>query len=371
MAQPGRRHRQRLRGAKGLVQHDMTRAVRRQLLGAMAALALGVAAPDARGKAALDSPTAGDALLRQLGFSAGDLARIAAGEVIGHTLPADGSEVALAVATTMRVTPAFYLDRLREIVSFKRTEEVLQIGTVSARPTTADFASLTFELDDVEDLRSCRLDQCGVKLDQAGIERLARADADIPSASAGLREYLALYSARYLTQGNAALIEYRDDRPPRPLLADLQEILRRSAYLEQGWPELTRAVAQFAGTLPPGLEGFLYWSKEKVGPRAVVSMTHVVMSPIRDGRAAVATKQVYASHYSDASLGLTMLFERASGAEPRTLVIYTNRTRLDVFGGILGGLKRPIVRSRARDGATRTMGRLSQRMDRQFRAAHD
>jgi hypothetical protein len=349
----------------------MTSAACRHMLVVMAALALAVAAAGAGGEAVRDSPTAGNALLQQLGFSAGDLARIAAGEVIGHTLPADGSEVALAVATTMRVTPAFYLDRLREIVSFKRSEEVLQIGTVSARPTTADFAALTFELDDVEDLRSCRLDQCGVKLDQEGIERLARPDADIPGASAGLREYLARYSASYLTRGNAALIEYRDDRPPRPLLADLQEILRQSAYLEQGWPELTRGVAQFAGTLPPGLEGFLYWSKEKVGPRAVVSMTHVIMSPLSNGRAAVATKQVYASHYSDASLGVTMLFERASGAEPRTLVIYTNRTRLDVFDGILGGLKRPIVRARAREGATRTMGRLSQRIDRQFRAAHD
>jgi hypothetical protein len=184
-----------------------------------------------------------------------------------------------------------------------------------------------------------------------------------------MREYLAAYTARYFTRGNAALIEYRDDRPPRPLLADLREILRRSTYLEQGWPELARGVDQFDGTLPDGLEGFLYWSKERIGPRAVISVTHAIVSPLRDGRAAVGTKQVYASHYSDASLGITMLFERAVGAEPRTLVIYTHRSRLDVFGGIFGGLKRPIVRSRARDGATRTLERLRERMERQFRAA--
>jgi hypothetical protein len=349
----------------------MMRAARRQLLVAVAALALAVAAIGARGDAVVTSPAPGDALLEQFGFSARDLERIAAGEVIGHSLPADGSEVALAVATTIRVTPSFYLARLRDIVSFKTSEEVLQIGKVSTRPTTADFASLTFENDDVEDLRRCRLDDCGVKLDREGIERLAAPDANLPGASAGMREYLARYTASYLTRGNAALIEYRDDLPPRPLLADLGEILRHSAYLEQGWPELARNVAHFDGTLPPGLDGFLYWSKEKIGPRAVVSVTHAVISPLRDGRAAVATKQVYASHYSDASLGVTMLFERVSGAEPRTLVIYTNRSRLDVFGGIFGGLKRPIVRSRARDGATRTMGRMRERMERQFRAAQD
>ena len=347
----------------------MTRATRRHLLVTMAALTLALAAAGARGEVATDSPTAGNPLLQQLGFSSRDLDRIAAGEVIGHSLPADGSEVAFAIATTIRVTPAFYLDRLRDIVAFKTSEEVLQIGKVSARPTTADFATLTFENDDISDLQRCRLDDCGVKLDREGIERLARRDADLPGASAGMREYLASYTARYLTRGNAALIEYRDDRPPRPLLADLREILRRSAYLEEGWPELARAVAEFDGTLPDGLDGFLYWSKEKIGPRAVISVTHAIVSPLRDGRAAVATKQVYASHYSDASLGVTMLFERASGPEPKTLVIYTNRSRLDVFGGIFGGLKRPIVRSRARDGATRTMERLRERMERQFRAA--
>jgi hypothetical protein len=347
----------------------MTRAAHRHLLVAMAGLTLAVAAIGARGEGVVTSPTAGNPLLQQFGFSSRDLERIAAGEVIGHSLPAEGSEVALAIATTIRATPAFYLDRLRDIVSFKTSEEVLQIGKVSARPTAADFARLTFENDDVQDLRRCRLDDCGVKLDREGIERLARPDANLPAASAGMRAYLARYTASYLTRGNAALIEYRDDRPPRPLLADLREILRRSGYLEQGWPELARGVAHFDGTLPPGLDGFLYWSKEKIGPRAVVSVTHAVIRPLRDGTAAVATKQVYASHYSDASLGVTMLFERASGAEPRTLVIYTNRSRLDVFGGIFGGLKRPIVRSRARDGATRTMGRLRERMERQFRAA--
>lgn len=349
----------------------MIRAARRHPLIAIAVLTLGIAATGARGDALTASPSAGNHLLQQFGFSARELERIAAGEVIGHSLPADGAEVALAVATTIRATPDFYLARLRDIVSFKTSEEVLQIGKVSARPTTADFASLTFENDDVQDLRKCQLDDCGVKLDREGIERLARPNASLSGASAGMREYLAGYTASYLTRGNAALIEYRDDRPPRPLLADLGEILRRSAYLEQGWPELARGVAHFDGTLPPGLDGFLYWSKEKIGPRAVVSVTHAVISPLRDGRAAVATKQVYASHYSDASLGVTMLFERASGAEPRTLVIYANRSRLDVFGGIFGGLKRPIVRSRARDGAMRTMGRLRDRMERQFRAARD
>lgn len=341
-----------------------------RLLIASAALAITSAAAPLGGASVQEPGAAGPALLRELGFLPEEIRKIDGGEVAARALDPEPHEIALAVATSMRITPAFYLERFREITSFKRTAEVLQIGRIGAAPSTGDFAALTLESDDVEDLRRCRLDDCGLKLDRAGIERLARRDAGLASASAGMREFLAGYVRAYLQGGNGALIEYRDDKPARRISADLREILDRSGYLQRGWPGLFRAVGEFGGTLPAGHEGFLYWSKEKVGPRAVVSVTHVVISPPAPGGIAVATKQIYASHYSDASLGVTLLIERLSRDGPRTLVVYTNRTRLDVFGGILGGLKRPIVRSRARDGAERTMRRLREKLEREFRAVH-
>jgi hypothetical protein len=326
-----------------------------------------IAAAAPHGRAVIGAEGDGGAtLLRDFGFSPDEIRKIDHGEVVANSWHPDAHEVALVVATTMAVTPAFYLERFRDITSFKRAAEVLQIGRIGPAPTTADFAALTLENDDVKDLRSCRLDDCGVKLDRGGIERLARRDADLVTSSAAMRQFLADYLASYLRTGNGALIEYRDDKPARRLADDLREILGRSAYLQRGWPDLFRAVGEFNGSLPRGLDGFLYWSKEKVGPRAVVSVTHVMMQPLAGGSAAVATKQVYASHYSDASLGVTLLVERPSAGGPRTLVIYANRTRLDVFGGILGGLKRPIVRSRARDGAERTMKRLQVRLERDY-----
>ena len=117
-----------------------------------------------------------------------------------------------------------------------------------------------------------------------------------------------------------------------------------------------------------GLDAFVYWSKEKIGPRAVVSLTHVVISPPADGNAAIATKQIYASHYGHASLGLTILLDRSTTSAPRTRVIYVNRSRLDIFGGLFGSIKRPIVRSRAREGAERTMTRLRERVESNYRA---
>ena len=117
-----------------------------------------------------------------------------------------------------------------------------------------------------------------------------------------------------------------------------------------------------------GTEGFVYWSKEKIGPRAIVSVTHAIINPPREGSAAIATKQIYASYYSHASLGLTILLDRSTGDAPRTRVIYVNRSRLDIFGGLFGGIKRALVRSRARDGAERTMGRVRERVESNYRS---
>lgn len=310
------------------------------------------------------------ALLKQVGFSAFEIQKIARGETVARTTEADSAAVALAVAGTVAVPAAFYVEKFRAIESFKKTAEVRQIGRFSAPPRPDDIAALVLEEADVDDLRGCRIDDCGLKLDIEGIQKLARPDAQISTASAAIRPYLAAYASRYAQRGNASLMEYRSASNPRRLADELHTIMNRSEYLRQRWPALFAAVANYSGPLPPDLDGFLYWSKEKIGPRAVVSITHVIISPLREGRAAIATKQIYASHYSDASLGVTMLLEYGTAADPRTRVIYVNRTRLDIFGGLFGSIKRPLVRSRAREGAERTMRGLRDKLEREYRASH-
>ena len=308
------------------------------------------------------------ALLKEIGFSAQEIQRITRGEVVARTTQADSSAVALAVAATIAVPPTFYTDRLRDIASFKQGPEIHQIGKLSRQPTAAEMATLVLDQADVDDLRDCQVGDCGVKLDAQGIQAVARRDARIETASAAMRSYLAHYAGRYQQSGNAALIEYRDASRPKPLLQDLRAIMQHLPFLQRGWPRLFEAIAGFNGTLPEGLDGFVYWSKEKIGPRAVVSLTHVIIRPLQDGTAAVATKQIYASHYGHASLGLTILIDKGTAQDARSRVIYVNRSRLDIFGGIFGSIKRPLVRSRAREGSERTIRQLRDRLERNYRA---
>jgi hypothetical protein len=260
------------------------------------------------------------------------------------------------------VPSSFYVARFRDIETFKQDQAVLQVRRFSERPSAVDMTSLQLGRRDLDDLRACAADGCRVKLDAAGLARLAAMRAATGSdaqVSDTFIQHLANYSARYVEEGNAQLIEYRDRGRPRPLLGELR-------HLVDGFPALTAAIGSFTGPVPAGVDGFLYWSHEMVGPKPVVTITHSLMTAPENGVTALASKQIYASHYFTASLGLTLLIDEPGGAAPGTLVIYINRSRVDLFEGLLGSAKRAIVRSRARSASARILKDLKSRLEGQF-----
>ena len=304
-----------------------------------------------------------EALSKYSGFSASDLKKIDRGEVVAHSLGAEWDEVALAAATVVKVPVSFYLERFREIETFKKSTEVQQIGRFSDPPAVSDLQGLTIEAGDIEELRKCRPGGCDLKVTDDTIARLSgRSDSET-----AFKEWLAEYAARYLREGNVALAVYHHEKTPRRSLEPLRRVVDRFPFLRDTWPALGNAIGGFNGRLPPGFEQFIYWSKEKPPGDVVLNLTHVVIQPESAGTAVVATKQIYASRYMHASLGVSVLIDRSTPEGSRTLVIYINRTLVDLFDG-LGKMIRPVVRSRARGGSERLLGRLRIRLESEWAA---
>ncbi|MFL6229030.1 MAG: hypothetical protein ACJ741_09635, partial [Pyrinomonadaceae bacterium] len=90
------------------------------------------------------------------------------------------------------------------------------------------------------------------------------------------------------------------------------------------------------------------------GFKPVVVVEHTATYTRVRGDAAqilVATKQLYANHYLDSSLSLTLLFGApASGGTSGTYLLYVNRSRVDMLDGLMGGVKRRVIESRVTDG---------------------
>jgi len=85
-----------------------------------------------------------------------------------------------------------------------------------------------------------------------------------------------------------------------------------------------------------GVERFLYWSKENYGHdlRPVVAITDVIIYQHPEGNppVVIASKQIYASHYFEASLGMTLLFEGSeTNTPPAFYLVYVNRSQIDLL----------------------------------------
>ncbi len=310
-------------------------------------------------------------LIDSLKITGPEIDRANAGQVISRTLNAsDPREVVTLGVVRIGVTPEFYVQQLADIVNFKRDDAVLQIGRFSDPPQAGDLAGLTLDEWDVRKLRACRVGDCGMKLSAEGIERFRtgvdwkRADADV-QASRMMREVLAQYVAGYRDAGSVASMHYADRGEPLDLGREFRALLDADTGTWQYFAGLRQHLLEYPTRRVPETKDIIYWSKERVSRRLVVSVTHLAIARTADSATdyAIASKQIYGAHYFDASLGLTILLRDQAAPSPATYVIYINRSRVDIFNGMLAGLARRLVTNGARALVGEQLGQLQRSME--------
>jgi hypothetical protein len=284
--------------------------------------------------------------------SADERRRLDRGEVIARALPTTGGQIAVFVATRVEAAPESLVAWARAIDVFKRSPLVQAIARFSDPPVLSDLDALRLDEGDVDDALQCRTGDCGLKLTAPEIAALRAATEHAGAArrDAVQRVFRQIALERvhaYRAQGMAALPALADRGSPRRIADALSALLERSPYLARV-PDLVDWVRRFpAGEHPEAT--LFYWSKEAYGSgKPVVSVTHLGISrpdPAPDRPAVVvAGTQLLATHYSNASLGLTMLVPGLGGGP--SYLVYLNRSELDIFSGMFGGVARATMERR-------------------------
>ena len=310
-------------------------------------------------------------------LTSSELDRIDAGQVVSRTLTSsDPRDVATLGAVRIRATPEFYVERLTDIEAFKRSDAVLQIGTFGNPPGADDLADLKLDDWDVRKLRECRVGDCGVRLSAGGIERFQkevdwhRADAQ-SQANRLMRQVLSEYVTNYRNVGVAGAMKYADQAEPLESGPEFASLIDQDVDAWRHFTGLRQHLLQFPSLSTPETIDILYWSKERASRRTVVTVTHLAISRPAGGPSdyAIASKQIYGTHYFDASLGLTVLLRDRSASPPAMYVLYLNRSRVDVFNGMFAGVARRIVSARTRSLVAEELGRVQRSTEQQFAAA--
>jgi hypothetical protein len=314
-------------------------------------------------------------------FDESDFRDLTAGKPVARLLETkDRGEVAGVGAVRIAVPRDFFLAQLDDIVRYKQ-EQVSpppEIGRFDSPPRLADLQALSLSRRDIESLRSCRPGDCAVKLPAAAIERFRK---EIPwsgaeaheAANRLFREFLLARLQGYLTSGGAALAPYADKNSRVSITAGFDDLLAAAPYLSRRAPRLADCLARFPHC-DSSVKTFLYWSKEKFGHRLrpVISVSQVMVD--REGNKTddwvwEASKQLYASHYLDCSLSLSLLVDAREKSEaPAFYFVYLNRSRSDLLRGALGGLVQGLVQIGVGGKMNERLERLRKRMESLWKA---
>lgn len=307
-------------------------------------------------------------LLTFLRFTEDESKKAARGEVVAKILGTrEKREVAIVGVSRIEANTECFLARFQDIETFKRNPAVLRIGKLDRPIGIDDLERLTLDENDISSLQDCHPGDCSVKLPAGTIEQLRQevnwsSSGHAAHAQAVFRDRLFDYLQRYHSEGNTALIEYRDKSKSKPVhMADeFRSLLEAKPSLAVLIPAFYEHLADYPGAALSGVEEFLYWLIENFGFKPVTSVTHVMIFR-QSGHAVIASKQIYASHYFDASLGLTFVLDDPDS--PRTMYLaYLNRSWIDLLGGFFGGLRRLVLRGRLMDGFKKNLQQVARQL---------
>jgi hypothetical protein len=295
-------------------------------------------------------------LVKQIKLTDAEIDGLSQGRVLARMLKSkDKREVTGLGMIRINISQDEFLKRYRDIATFKQGPEVLQIGKFGNPAKIQDVQGLTLDPGDIEDLKSCKTGSCDLKLSTEMIDKLkasalSGADANKKS-NAAFGELLVAYVNDYMQRGDAAMITYNDDKHPFSVADDFKSLLGDAALLQEYAPELARYLLGYPKVELPGSESFIYWSKEKFGLKPVISVTQVVVYQRDVGdrkELLIATKQLFADHYFDSSLGMAIMTQEPAGSKlPGNYLVYVNQSRADAIKGFLTGLRRSIVESKS------------------------
>ena len=298
-------------------------------------------------------------LAQKLALSTAQLATLRTGQPIAVNV-AGAVDREISVAGVIRIDrpAARTIDVIRNIETLESGKGFLHTRKLSAPPKLDDFAAFSVDKDDVNDLRKCRPGKCAVKLGKPAMDAVARLDWSAPTVASRVNELARKtafdYVEAYRRGGNTELATYVDTDRPRFVAEEFADMIKRSNMLPDHLASLTGFLLGYpTAPRPKGTDDFYYWSVADFGLKPVFRLNHVVIHPVPPGTTtlyAIATKQLYATHYSQSALELRALVDDESHPGTAHYLVVLNMARSDGLTGTFGGLIKSKARSGSRNG---------------------
>jgi hypothetical protein len=283
-------------------------------------------------------------------------------------------EVFVFGSVYVQSTPEKYLALASDIDELRNLPSYLAIRKFSDPPQLSDLEGFTLEPDDIKQLKDCEPGRCEVQLPIEAMDEFKQSinwsAPDAASQVNQLGQKMALEALQgYIHGGDTALGTYRDKKHPAVIATTFQSLLSRSKALPEYLPELDRYLLDYPQAPSDDIQSEFYWEKVNFGLKPTLRIVQAIV--YRGHRSdepayAIAEKQLYASHYFETALDLTVcVVDQATSKAPGFYLITLKGSQQAGLTGFKGGIVRKVAVDRTRSSLERSLGAIKQRLESQ------
>jgi len=314
-----------------MVHRRIVRAIRR---GVVAALVLGAAASPATAELP-DTPT----LLSELGFSADEVRRIGAGEIVRHSVESSSDrELTTGLAFQVPIPPDELVKNAKRDLMDQVDENMKAHGAISNPAKPADFSKLALPADEAKAYREAEAgDDLNLSSEEIAAFQGLGEDATPDAVAQAVRAALLARTQAYQQRGLAGMAAYDRGGETRSPAEELRIATKAAQHLAKYAPDAHALLVSYPAAKPPGTEEIFRWTHFEAHGSPTIALNHVLLVP--DGEAWIlAKRQLYVSTGYNAEQALAAFLPSQAG----TVVVYATRTSTDQVTGFGGGAKRSI-----------------------------
>jgi len=308
-----------------------------------------------------------------VGLSDDQIKQIRSGKAIAKIIESrTPDEVFVFGSVYIKASPQQYLKLALDLDSLRKLPSYLAIQEFSDPPQLSDLDGFTLEAEDIKDLKNCKPEHCEVQLPAETMESFQQSvnwsAPDVADQVDHLGQQMALEALqKYMQGGNTALGTYRDKKHPAAVAETFQSLLSRSRALPVYLPDLDRYLLDYPNVRLDNVETQFYWEKVNFGLKPTLRIVQTIVYRGKNPNEpayAVAEKQLYASHYFETALDLSICVNDSEQPAKRGFYLITLKGSQQAgLTGFKGGIVRKVAVDKTRSSLERALVSIKEKLD--------
>jgi hypothetical protein len=308
-----------------------------------------------------------------VGLNPDEIREIREGKAVAKILDSPtADQVFVFGAIYINSTPEKYLKFASDIDALRKLPSYLAIQKFSDPPQLSDLAAFTLDEEDFKELKNCKAGHCEVQLPTEAMDEFQRSvnwsAPDAANQANHVAQQMALNALlSYKQGGNAALGTYRDKSHPAVVADTFASLINRSKALPAYLPELHAYLLNYPKADSTNIESQFYWEKVNFGLKPTLRLVQAILyrgkSPAEPAYA-VAVKQLYASHYFESALDLTVcVLDPQHPNQPGFYLITLKGSQQAGLTGFKGGIVRKVAVDKTRSSLEKALSSIKQKLE--------